>query len=76
MYFYCTQLVSTIDIRHHVSEHNLRPVIYFGGQRPRALGVDHAIGAVPKVRLSDGCAIGRGQFEDRDVRGLIPWTRL
>jgi hypothetical protein len=74
--FYCTQLVSTIDIRHHVSEHDVRPVIYFGGPRLRALGVDHTISAMPKIHLGDGCARGWGQFEDRDVRGLIPRTRL
>jgi hypothetical protein len=67
IYFYCTQLVSTIDVRHHVSEYDMRPVVYFGGPRPRALGVDHVISAVLKTRLGDGCARGRGRFEDRDV---------
>jgi hypothetical protein len=55
MYFYCTQLVSTIDVLHHISEVHVRPVFYFGGLRPQALGVDHAIGAMPRGRLGDGC---------------------
>jgi hypothetical protein len=41
---YCTQLVSTINVHHQVSEHDMRPAIYFGGPRPRALGVDHVFG--------------------------------
>jgi hypothetical protein len=32
--------------------------------------------AVPKVQLGDGCARGWGQFEERDVQGLIPQTGL
>jgi hypothetical protein len=76
IFYDCTQLVSTINILHHVSEDRVRPVFYFGGLRPQTLGVDHTIGAVPKTRLGDGCARGWGWFEDRDVRGLIPRTRL
>jgi hypothetical protein len=76
MYFYCTQLVITIDVRHHVSEHDVRPAIYFGGPRLQALGVDHVIGAMLKIWLGDGCVRGWGQLEDRDVRGFIPRTRL
>jgi hypothetical protein len=76
IYFYCTQLVSTTDIRRHVSEHDVLPVIYFSGLRPWALGVDHAIGAVPKIWLGDGCARGRSRLEGRDVRGVIPRTIL
>jgi hypothetical protein len=30
-------------------------VFYFSGLRPRVLGIDHAIGAVPRGRLGDGC---------------------
>jgi hypothetical protein len=67
MYFYCTQLVSTIDVHHHVSEHDVRPVIYVGGLRPWALSIDYAIGAMPKIRLGDGCARGQGWFDGRDV---------
>jgi hypothetical protein len=40
------------------------------------LGLAHAIDAVPGVRLGDGGNGRRGRFEDRDVRGLIPWTSL
>jgi hypothetical protein len=76
IYFYCTWLVSTIDIRCHVSEHDVRPVIYFGGPRPQALGVDHAIGAMPKIWLGDGCARGRSRLEGRDIHGVIPRPRL
>jgi hypothetical protein len=76
MYFYCTQLVSTIDILHHVSKVCVHPVSYFGGLKPWALGVDHAIGAVPRGQLSDGCARGGSQFGDHSVRGLIPQTSI
>jgi hypothetical protein len=37
----------------HISEDCVRPVFYFGGPRLRALGVNHAIGAVPRGWLSD-----------------------
>jgi hypothetical protein len=63
-------------MRHHVSGHDVRPAIYFGGPRPRALGVDHAFGVVPSSRCGDGCSRGRDRFEDGDVRGLIPRSRL
>jgi hypothetical protein len=76
IYFYCTQLVSTIDVLHHISEDHVRLVFYFSGPRPRALGVDHMIGVVPRTRLSDGCARGRDPFKDRNVRGLIPRTSI
>jgi hypothetical protein len=76
LYIYCTQLVSTIKACHHVSKCSVRPAFYFGGLKPRALGIDHTIDAVPKSRLGDGCARGRGQFEGQVVRGLIPRTSL
>jgi hypothetical protein len=44
MYFYCTQLVSTTNVSQDVSEHDVRPAIYFGDPRPQALGVDHVFG--------------------------------
>jgi hypothetical protein len=47
IYFYCTQLVSTIM---SVTTYPM-------------LGVDHAISAVPKAQLGDGCARGRGRLE-------------
>ena len=57
IYIYCTQLVSTTDDHHHVSEYDVCPVIYFSGLRPWALGIDHTIGAVPRGRLGDGCVV-------------------
>jgi hypothetical protein len=46
--FYYNQLVSTLNVSQDVYEHGVRPAFYFGGPRPRALGIDHAIGAVPR----------------------------
>jgi hypothetical protein len=54
--FYCTQLVSTIDVWQHVSESYVCPVIYFGGPKPQALSFGHAIRAMPRGWLDDGCA--------------------
>jgi hypothetical protein len=68
--------MSTIDIRHHVSEHDVHLAIYFSGPRPQALGIDHTFGAVPRTQLGDGCVRRQVQFEERCVRGLIPQTRL
>jgi hypothetical protein len=56
IYFYCTQLVSTIDVWHHVSKGRVRLVFYFSGPRPWVLGHIHVTGAVPRGWLSDGCA--------------------
>jgi hypothetical protein len=64
IYYYYTQLVSTIDVLQHVSKHDVRLAIYFGGPRPGALSVNHAFGAVLKTRLGDGCLRGWGRSEE------------
>jgi hypothetical protein len=75
-YIFCyTQLVSIIDPSTDAPK-GLHSLIDSGGPRPRALGDNHATDAVPRVRLGDGCARESGQFEERDVRGLIPRTNL
>jgi hypothetical protein len=76
IYYCCTQLVSTTIVWQHISEDRVHPVFYFGGSRPQALGVDHAIDAVPRDRLGDGCVRGGCRFKGQDIRGLIPRTRL
>jgi hypothetical protein len=52
----------------HVSKCRVCPVFYVGGPTPRALGIDHVIGAVPRGRLSDGCMRGGRRFEVRCPR--------
>ena len=64
IYFYCTQLVSTIDVFHHISESRVRPVFYFGGPRPRVLGIDHAIVAVLRTWFGDGDDTQKVLFKD------------
>jgi hypothetical protein len=59
--------MSTIDVCRHVYKYDMHPVIYFGGPRLRARGVDHVFGAVPRTHLGDGCARGWDWFEGRDI---------
>jgi hypothetical protein len=54
----------------------VRSRIDSGSPRPRALGLVHAIEAVPGVQLGDGGAREEGRFEERDVQGFIPRTSL
>jgi hypothetical protein len=76
MYLYCTQLVSTTDAFHHVSDGHVHPLIESGGPMPRALSDIHATDAVLSSRPGDGCARERSRFDEQDVRGLIPRNSL
>jgi hypothetical protein len=58
----------------YVSKPDVRSVTYFGGPRPRALGLDHAFGSCREFSsLMEGKGNGAGS-RYRGVRGLIPRT--
>jgi hypothetical protein len=59
-----------------VSKLDARSVTYFGGPKPRALGLAHAIEAGPGVRLGEGGAGEESRFDVRDVWGLSPRTNV